>query len=208
MRQHAQQSLRNTLAWSYNLLDATEQRLFRRLSIFVGGCTLEAIDAICAALEDTSEAAQALEGIASLVDKSLLQQTEQEGAEARFVMLETIREYGLERLDVSGELEAARRAHAVYHLALAEQAEPELRSPQQAMWFDRLEREYDNLRVALKWAVEQGEAGQSMEIALRLCAALGWYWFVHNHLSEGRQWMERALAGSKEVITSIRGKVL
>jgi tetratricopeptide (TPR) repeat protein len=83
-----------------------------------------------------------------------------------------------------------------------------LRGPQQAMWFERLEREHDNLRGALQWAVEQGEADQSMERALRLCAALGWYWFVYDRLSEGRQWMERTLAGSKEVVTPIRGKVL
>jgi len=119
-----------------------------------------------------------------------------------------IREYGLERLTASVELEASRRAHAAYYLALAEQAEPELGGPQQVLWFDRLEREHDNLRVAMQWVVEQGEAGQSMEIALRLCAALGWYWFVHGHLSEGRKWMERALAGSEGVVTPVRGKVL
>src|SRR5438132_418673 len=140
-----QQTLRNTIAWSYNLLDAPDQRLFRRLSVFVGGCTLQAIEAVCAMPNVGDEAAQALDGVASLVDKSLLQQTEQEGEEPRLVMLETIREYGLERLTVNGEIEATRQAHAVFYLKLAEEAELELRGAQSGLWLERLEREDDKL---------------------------------------------------------------
>src|SRR5438067_9139270 len=152
-----QQTLRNTIAWSYNLLDAVEQRLFRRLSVFVGGCTLQAAEALCAALCDEDGAVPVLDGVASLIDKSLLQQVEQEGKEPRLVMLETIREYGLERLAASGEMEATRQAHATYCLQLSEQAELELGGPQQTAWLEQLEREHDNLRAALQWTVEQRE---------------------------------------------------
>jgi predicted ATPase len=110
--------LRNTIAWSYDLLDAQEQRLFRRLSVFAGGCTLEAIETICVDLDDGG--GQVLDGVASLLDKSLLQQIEQEGEEPRFVMLETIREYGLECL-IAHEMVAIQRAHAVYYLTICGQ---------------------------------------------------------------------------------------
>jgi predicted ATPase len=129
-----QQTLRNTIEWSYNLLVAQEQRLFRRLSVFIGGCTLQAIEAICAAPGDGEGAGQVLDNVASLLDKSLLQRTEQGEDEPRLGMLETIREYALERLTASGEAEATRQAHAVYYLALAEEAKAELSGPQQAVW--------------------------------------------------------------------------
>ena len=164
-----QQTLRNTIACIYHLLDGDQQRLFRRLFVFLGGCTLETIESICGALGD--EAYPVLDATASLIDKSLLQQTEQEEEEPRFVVLETIREYGLEALAESQELERTRRAHAGYYLNLAEQAEPELGGPRQAAWLERLEREHDNLRAVLRWSLEQGEAskdGQYMELALRL----------------------------------------
>src|SRR5205085_3660289 len=118
-----------------------EQWLFRRLSVFGGGCTMEAIETICAAPGIGDGADQIVDTIASLIDKSLLQQTEQEGQEPRLVMLETIREYGLERLKVNGEMEAMRHAHAAYYLALAETAEPEIEGPQQAVWLEQLEQE-------------------------------------------------------------------
>src|SRR6266567_2836174 len=142
-----QQTLRNTLAWSYDLLDAEEQRLFRRLSVFAGGCTLEAVEGLSTALGELP--ADVLDGVASLMDKSLLRQVEQEGQEPRLLMLATIREYALEALAASGEMESTRQAHAAYYLALAEQAELELGGPQQGAWLDRLEREHDNLREAL-----------------------------------------------------------
>jgi predicted ATPase/serine/threonine protein kinase/DNA-binding CsgD family transcriptional regulator len=201
-----QQTLRNTIAWSYNLLDAAEQRLFRRLSVFVDGCTLEAIDAVCAALEGNSEGAQALDGIASLVDKSLLQQTEQEGVEPRFVMLETIREYGLERLTVNRELQTTRQAHAEYYLALAEEAEPQLWGPRQVWWLQRLEQEHGNLRAALGWFLERVDAMQNIEKSLRLSASLRSFWMVRGYYSEGRNFLDQALARSEGVEKAVRAK--
>src|SRR5207237_170024 len=136
-----QQTLRNTIAWSYNLLNAKAQQLFRRLSVFVGGCTLQAVETLCTSLEDGSGAEWILDGVASLLDKSLLQQTEQEGEEPRLLLLETIREYGLEALEASGEAEATRQVHAAYYLRLAQEAEPALVGPQQTRWLERLEQE-------------------------------------------------------------------
>src|SRR6266487_2682134 len=182
-----QRTLRSTMEWSYDLLDATEQQLFRRLSVFVAGCTLEAGEAVCAPLPD--EAEQVLERVASLIDKSLLQQIEQIGEEPRLTMLETMREYGLERLRESGEAQMCQRAHALYYLALAEEAELHLKGALQVQWWKRLEREIENLRAALAWLVEEGEG----ELALRLSGALGWFWNIRGYWSEGRRWLEEAL---------------
>ena len=206
-----QQTLRNTIAWSYNLLDAQEQRLFRRLSVFVGGCTLEAIEAVYTALETSTSTMSTLDRVAALIDKSILQQTEQEGEQPRLVMLETIREYGLEALQTSGEMEVTRRAHAVYYLQLAEEAEPELKGPQQTMWLERLEREHENLRAVLQWSLEQAgdeEATQRKETALRLGAALRRFWLMHGHLSEGRSFLEQALTARHGIVASVRVKAL
>ena len=204
-----QQTLRSTIAWSYNLLDATEQRLFRCLSVFVGGCTLEAVEAVCAFLDISTDAVWVLERVASLIDKSLLQQTEQEGEEPRLVMLETIREYGWEMLVASGEMEASLEAHATYYLRLAEETEPELHGPQQAVWLERLEQEHDNLRAALRWLLEQGETNQSRrEMALRLAGALWRFWAVRCHYSDGRTFLKRALAGSGQIRAEVRAKAL
>jgi predicted ATPase/DNA-binding CsgD family transcriptional regulator len=203
-----QQTLRNTIAWSYHLLEAQEQRLCRRLSIFVGGCTLEAIETVCTALETNTPTMSMLDSVASLLDKSLLQQREQESEEPRFLMLETIREYGLETLETSGEMEFSRQAHAAYYLALAEDAEPELRGPQQAVWLERLEREHENLRAALQWGLVPGEDGHRREMALRLGGALRRFWIVRGHWSEGRNFLERALAESKGVAASVQVKAL
>jgi DNA-binding CsgD family transcriptional regulator/tetratricopeptide (TPR) repeat protein len=201
-----QQTLRNTLAWSYDLLDAEEQRLFRRLSVFVGGCTLEAVEGLSTALGEMPAAV--LDGMASLIDKSLLRQVEQEGEEPRLLMLATIREYGLEVLASSGEMESTRQAHAHYYMALAEQAELELGGPQQAVWLDRLEREHDNLRGALQWSLEQGETQHSMEMAMRLGGALRLFWWGRGHWSEGRSFLERALAASEGIEAPVRAKAL
>ena len=203
-----QQTLRNTIEWSYQLLDAREQRLFRWLSVFVSGCTLEAAEAICAGPDD--EAGQVLDGIASLVDKSLLQRVEQTGGgseeqdDQRLLMLETIREYGRETLIASGEGHAARQAHAGYFLHLAEEAEPALKGPLLVAWLERLEREHDNLRTALQWALESGSA----EVALRLGIALERFWVVRGQRYEGLAFLQRALAGSAEVAATIRAKAL
>ena len=201
-----QQTLRNTIAWSYNLLDAAEQRLFQRLSVFVGSYTLDAVEAVCGVFADGT--AHILDGLASLIDKSLLQQTEQEGEEASLVMLETIREYGLEALANSGEEEITRQAHAAYYLALAEKAEPEFGGAEQARWLERLEHEHDNLRAALNWSLEQGKARHRMEMALRLGGALRRFWLVHAHIGEGRTFLEQALAVDGEVSTPVRAKAL
>src|SRR5205823_1716748 len=153
---------------------------FRCLSVFVGDCTLEAAEAVCGARDNASAglADSMLDGVASLINKSLVQQTAQEGEQSRLVMLETIREYGLEVLASGGEAEATREAHASYYLALAEQAELELSSPQQISWFERLEREHDNLRAALSWFLEQGPDMQRSELAMRLSGALSQFWFI------------------------------
>ena len=203
-----QQALRNTIQWSYELLNADEQRLFQQLSVFVGGCTLEAVEAVCATLD--SAQGQVLDGMASLIDKSLLQQIEQAGGELRFAMLETIREYGLEALAAGREAEAIRQAHAAYYLALAEQAEPELRGSQQGVWLERLEREHDNLRAASRWLLE--EVGDEkvryhrIEVALRLGKALAAFWQIHGHYSEGRNFLEQALGGSEGVSAAMRAQ--
>src|SRR5437588_1854173 len=201
-----QQTLRGTIAWSYNLLDAKEQRLFRRLSVVVGGCTLEAAEAVCTVSGNGDGVEQVLDAVASLMDKSLLQQTEQDGGEQRLVILETIREYGLERLASNGEMEAARQAHGAFYLALAEEAEPKLTGPQQAIWFDRLEREHDNLREALQWFLEQ--EGDRQELALRLGTALEEFWMIRGHYSEGRIFLERALAGAEGAAMAVQAKGL
>jgi predicted ATPase/DNA-binding CsgD family transcriptional regulator len=201
-----QQTLRNTIAWSYHLLDAQEQRIFRRLSIFVGGCTLEAIEAICTALSGAADAGLILDGVSALIDKSLVQQTEREGEEPRLVILETIREFGLECLEQQGELEAARRAHAHYYLGFAEQAEPHLLGPEQLLWFDRLEQELDNLRTILQAATAGG--AEESELALRLGAALRFFWVGRGHLREGRNVLEPILADAGTIAAPIRLKAL
>src|SRR5437764_7769345 len=199
-----QQTLRKTIDWSYQLLDAGEQQLFRRLSVFVGGCTLQAIEAICAALDTQPPTLSVLDGVASLIDKSLLRQTEQEAEEPRFVMLETIREYGREALAAAGEAEVTHQAHVVYYLALAEAAEQAWNGPQQAVWFGRLEQEHDNLRAAMNWLFERGEA----ERALRLGTALWWFWYAHEHSNEGWNVLERALDRSEGVAVPLRARAL
>ncbi|MBV9228284.1 MAG: tetratricopeptide repeat protein [Chloroflexi bacterium] len=202
-----QQTLRNTIEWSYNLLDTHEQRLFRWLSIFVGGCTLEAIEAISTALQDSNEG-NVLDRVTSLIDKSLLQQTEQETGEARLLMLETLHEYALEALTASGEMEITRQAHADYYVALSERIEPMLGGSEQTMWLERLEQEHDNLRAAMQWLLERGEQGYGMEMALRLGAALHGFWTVRVHLTEGLAFLEQALAPSEGVPTSVQAKAL
>jgi predicted ATPase/DNA-binding CsgD family transcriptional regulator len=201
-----QQTLRNTLQWSYDLLDAEEQRLFRRLSIFVGGCELSAVEDLCRGVEDQST--DVLNVIASLLDKSFVQQVEQAGNEPRFMMLETMREFGLEALAASGEMEAIQQAHAAYYLRLVEEAEPEWDGPQQAAWSERLEREHDNVRAAMQWSLERGETGHDLELALRFGVALRRFWQVRGYLSEGRTFLEQVLAKSAGIVAAVRIKAL
>ena len=182
-----QRTLRNTLAWSYDLLSTHEQRLFRRLCVFVGSFTLEASEAVCNGGQDLE--LSLLDGLASLLDKSLLYQVEQGAGEPRFVMLETIREYGLECLETSGETIATRRAYSRYYLLLAEQAEHHLSSREQRAWLQCLEQAYSNLRMALSWLIEQAET----EMVLRLAYALWHFWWMCGQVIEGCSWLERAL---------------
>jgi predicted ATPase/serine/threonine protein kinase/tetratricopeptide (TPR) repeat protein len=175
-----QKTLRATLDWSYELLQPAEQKLFRRMSVFVSGCTLEAAEAVSNARSDLDE--DVLDAIASLVDKSLLLQSEVEGGEARFRMLETIREYALERLASSGDEKVARRAHAAFCLVLAEEGGAQLTGPQRQEWLNRFDLEQENFRAALDWLTRTGNA----EWGLRLASALHLYWMGHASPVEGR----------------------
>jgi predicted ATPase len=167
-----QQALRNTIRWSYDLLDDKEQLMFGRLSVFVGGFTLQAAEMVVGKAAD-DQSVDVLNEVASLVNKNLLRRVEQADDEPRFAMLKTIREYALEHLSESGEGELIRQVHADYYLALAERAEPELTGPRQVAWLDRLEIEYGNLRAALSWLLRGGtEQGDRAESGLRMAAAL------------------------------------
>jgi predicted ATPase/DNA-binding CsgD family transcriptional regulator len=199
-----QQALRNTLQWSYSLLSQEEQHLFRWLAIFAGGCTLEAAEVVCQ--QDSNQAFRVLEGVASLLDKSLLQQTVHDGEEPRLVMLETIREFGLEQLHRQGELEAARRTHAGYYLRLSETAEPHLLGPDQLLWLARLEQDLDNLRAILQAGMSGG--AEEVELALGLAGALRLFWVGQGYLREGRDALERLLADTRAIAAPIRLKAL
>jgi non-specific serine/threonine protein kinase len=198
-----QRTLRDTIAWSYDLLPPEEQALFRRLAVFAGGCTLEAAAAVAGSEMDPT--IDVLDGVTSLVDMSLLRQETGVDGEARYLMLETVREYGLEQLAASGEEEATRRRNAAYYLALAERAAPN--PPGGRMlekWLWVLEAEHPNLRAVLTWLAEQGETGTE----LRLACYLGQLWFQHSHLSEGRRWVEQALARANEEPADLRAEAL
>ena len=184
------QTLRSTLDWSYNLLSEELQKLFRYLSIFNGGWTLEAVEAVWQREDEKKqETLSALEGVAALLNKSLLIQAKQEGVDPYLSMLVTVREYGLDLLHESGEFERVQQAHTLYYLSWVEQAAPYLKGPQQMLWKIRLEDEQENLRAALQWCIEHDEA----ELACRFGAALGWFWYISGHWSEGRHWLEAAL---------------
>lgn len=201
-----QQTLHNTLQWSYDLLDAEEQRLFRRFAVFRGGSTLEAVEAVWSVDHATeSGALSALDAVASLLDKSLLLGIEHEREEPRFIMLETVREFGLERLREMGKAEVSQRAHAEYYVSWAEQAESHLKGAQQLSWLGRLKQEQENLRAALGWLIEQEEA----VLALRLCAILWQFWHIRGYWSEGQRWLEAALGlPGAERPTAARARVL
>jgi len=183
-----QQTLRAAIDWSHDLLTPAEQKLFRRVSVFVGGCTLEAAEAVCDTRSDLG--LDVFEAMASLVNKSLLQQIEQpSSSETRFLLLETIREYALEKLAASGERASTSRAHAAYCLVLAEEAAAGQSGEQAAQWLDRFVLEHDNFRAGLAWLIETGDA----EWGLRLGAAMFPFWEVQEYLAEGRDWMGKLL---------------
>ena len=195
-----QQTMRDAIAWSYDLLTPGEQALFRQLAVFVGGCTL-----VAAATVADEGGIDVLEGVSSLVDKSLLREAEDANGEPRYLILETVREFGLERLAASGEDEHLHRHHAVYFTELAEQSETALLGAEQGEWVARLEAEHDNFTAALTWlAAPGGEA----ELGLRLAAALWLFWRGHGYLMEGRRWLETMLAGGDMLSSHLRAKAL
>jgi predicted ATPase/class 3 adenylate cyclase/DNA-binding CsgD family transcriptional regulator len=197
------QTLRAALAWSHDALAAEEQRLLRRLAVFIGGWTLDAAQAVAG---DGSGAAdvEALDGMATLLDHSLIQQVEQPDGEPRFTMLETIRDYARERLEASGESTALRRRHAAYYLALVEVAQPKLSTDEGGPWLIRLEHEMDNLRAVVAWSVSpEGD----VETGVRLAEALLWFWMFRGHMREGRDHLAVLLRQVPEP-TALRARTL
>jgi predicted ATPase/transcriptional regulator with XRE-family HTH domain len=202
-----QQSLRAAIAWSYALLNTDAQALFRRLGVFVGGCTLAAIAAVCqdAVIRHGDGEMPLLDSLATLVDQSLLQHTDSIEGEPRFTMLETLRAYALEQLDAAGETMLVRQQHALYYVHLAEHVTPHLWGPDQAAWMQRLEAEHDNLRAVLAWSrTPVGEAA----LGLRLATALHEFWYWGGYVSEGRGWLEGVVADSAEAAPTLRALVL
>ena len=187
-----QQTLRNTIDWSYDLLHEDEQKLLRRLSVFWGGCTLEGAEAVCNTRNDLGS--DIFELMSSLVDKSLVQQRRHGNDEPRFRMLETIREYSLERLQQSGEDAATKRAHAAYCLVLAEEGNPDLSESERAAWLARCDMEHDDFRAALDWLLQT----RDLDWGFRFCMALFRFWDMREHSAEGRARLEHILqlAGS------------
>lgn len=189
-----QQTLRATVSWSYALLAPGEQDIFARLSVFAGGCTLEAAEAVCGAGDVPG-------GIAALVDQNLLRR--EGGNEPRFTMLETIRQYATEKLVERGSEDETREAHARYFLALGERAEPRLKGPLQVDWVERLDADHDNLRAVLTWSVER-----CPEVGLRLATAIVRFWEMGDHLIEAQQWFQRLLPFRRHVPPAIAARAL
>ncbi|MGH2616819.1 MAG: ATP-binding protein, partial [Thermomicrobiales bacterium] len=227
-------TMRDAIAWSYDLLTEEEQRLFRRLAVFTGGFNLEAAEHVAESGRDVEQSGSradeplptvtpplsphhhtrkrvpapspsvtpsVLDLLAGLIDKSLLQRMNGHGPEPRFAMLETVREFALERLAEHGETEAIAAAHAGSMLDLAEQADPEMMGSQQAIWFARLEAEHPNVRAALAWFLAQGDG----ERGLRLASALNWFWSSRSYFREARTWLETFLALTTSTPTRGRG---
>lgn len=192
------QTLRAAIGWSYALLDQIEQALFRRLAVFAGGCTVESAEQVAG-----DPSMDVLEGLASLVDKSLLQREALPDGSVRFRLLETIREFALEQLSLSGELDRSRERHAAYFLQLAEQAEERLTKSGDAAWLDLIGVEYDNLRTAFEWMI----ANPGQDLALRMAQSLWPYWSGRGYYSEGREWLERALSLCPQAAPLMRIKV-
>jgi predicted ATPase/DNA-binding CsgD family transcriptional regulator/DNA-binding XRE family transcriptional regulator len=199
-----QRTLRDTIAWSHDLLMESDRRLFRCLAVFAGGCTLAAAEALCEAEADPGR--PVLDGLASLVDKNLVQREDGPDSEPRFVMLETVREFALEQLAQSGEGEAAAERHAEYFLALAERGELAvwMAGPAQLEWLERFERDHDNMRAALRWAEEHG----AVELEQRLAGALANFWMIRGHGREGLGRLSTALAHGNAVPGCVRAKAL
>jgi len=194
-------SLKDAIDWSYNLLDDLGKALFARLGVFVGGSSLETAEAI-AGDSLGLEFGEILDGVAALVDNGLVRQGESAEGEPRFRMLETIREYAIERLDEAGQLADTRTRHLERYVQLAETAEPELTRSGQAVWLERLSEENDNIRAALAWSLESGQ----VELGLRLAGALVRFWSIRGLMSEGRRWLAEALGSVEGVDPAVLGK--
>ena len=231
-----QQTMYNTINWSYELLNPYEQRTFRLLSVFSGGCTLAAMQTVCEAegirdrglgmSSSTSESlvpnpqpsapVDVLDLATSLANKSLLRVVENNSEEPRLMMLETVREYAGERLRELEEDASARAAHAGYVLALAEEAEPHLRGPEQTRWLDSLEREMGNVRAALEWSTgntsKEGDGDEvgmeRLETGLRIAGALARFWQARGHLDEGIVWLQTLLSRTTALRTEARERAL
>ncbi len=217
-------TLRAAMDWSYELLDEDEKRLLQTLSVFAGGFTFEAAEAVCCLLESRSDSRSeesfrmdVMEGLASLLDKSLLRQEEQGEDEPRFTMLGLIRDYVGEKLRKSGRETKFRERHANFFLALAEEAKPMLEGPEQKAWLDRLEKEHNNLRSALGWFLHQAEAdkesgAKAAVLGLRMAGALSQFWDTHGYVSEGRGWLQKIVVLSdsptKERVDALTGAAL
>jgi predicted ATPase/DNA-binding CsgD family transcriptional regulator len=223
-RPERQRSLEAAVGWSYDLLNADEQRLFRCLGVFVGRVSLSAIAAVAGDVAAVGtepgragDERRAFDRLVALAEQSLIlplptspDEAAGEGdddAEPAFGMLETVREYAEERLAAAGELDAARRAHARFFTTLAERADPQVRGRDQRSWYFHLEREHDNLRAALRWLLDQ-DGPEEREAALRLTAALGWFWFVRGYHAEGQRWLEEALARASDAAPALRARAL
>jgi len=208
-----QQTLRGAMAWSYNLLEPEEQMLFRRVAVFVDGCSWEAAEGVCRAAGVLET--DLLEGLLSLADKSLLRQQESAEGKPRFWMLQMLREFGLERLTSAAEIEPTRQAHAQYFLEMAEQAEAQLKGAEQTRWVAQLEQEHENLRAALRFLLEyarlqagtaQGE--RSAELSLRMGVSLSWFWLMWVYEREGLAFLEQALAKSTAGGAGLRARAM
>jgi predicted ATPase/DNA-binding winged helix-turn-helix (wHTH) protein len=197
-----QQTIRGTIDWSHDLLNEAERRLFRRISVFAGGCTLEGVEAVCDTGHDLG--VNVLEGLSSLVDKNLVLRIDREESESRFGMLETIREYASERLMASGEQSSVRRAHAAYCLVLAEEGNPDLSPDERSIWLARCDTEINNFRAALDTLFQAAD----LDWSLRLCIALFRFWDMREHLIEARARLETVLHLGADKRTSQRARIL
>ncbi len=199
-----QQTLRGAIDWSYELMTAEERALFARLSIFTGGCSLEAAEAVCNVAGESD--LDIFDGVSSLVDKSLLRQIETAEGDPRFVMLETIREYADERLTAESLCDAIGRQHAGYFLSLAEEGAAKLTGPEQVAWLDRFELEHDNLRSSMTFLLRSLDP----DTALRLSSSLWRFWWMHGHLHEGREWLEVTIAAcsNNAEMQAVQGRAL
>ena len=201
-----QQTLHAAIAWSYDLLDIEKQKVFRRFAVFVNGATLTAIESVCMSVG--LPAKNVLEVLEDLVDKSMLHQ-DRANDKPRFWLLQTLREFGLKRLSEAGELEATKIAHATYFFSWVEQISPLLLGAEQAEWLDQLGSEYENVRVALEWMLEEASMGMGRaEPALQLCIALMGFWEIRGFIAEGLAFIERALALARNAEPSIRAMAL